>query len=166
MEQILLEALLRHMENTEVIRDIQRGFINDKSCLINQLAFCDGVTTAVDKVMEHRDNPKSTLMMLACVNIDKAKGMILNNRLQQAGSLWVLEGHNLVSPKPSHFQCEQTRFSQPFFKEKVLYPSNQVGDPPLSFLCWDPRAGCRTADYIKTEEIIGIMWKRFELFEK
>lgn len=36
-------------------------------------------------VMEHRDNPKSTLMMLACVNIDKAKGMILNNRLQQAG---------------------------------------------------------------------------------
>lgn len=35
-------------------------------------------------VMEHRDNPKSTLMMLGCVNIDKAKEMILNNRLQQA----------------------------------------------------------------------------------
>lgn len=28
-------------------------------------------------VMKHRDNPKSTLMMLACVNIDKAKGRIL-----------------------------------------------------------------------------------------
>lgn len=36
-------------------------------------------------VMEHRDNLKSTLKMLACVNIDKAKGIILNNRLQQAG---------------------------------------------------------------------------------
>lgn len=34
-------------------------------------------------VMEHRDNPKSTLMMLVHVNIDKAKGTILNNRLQQ-----------------------------------------------------------------------------------
>lgn len=36
-------------------------------------------------VMEHRDNPKSTLMMLACVNIDKAKGMILSKRLQREG---------------------------------------------------------------------------------
>lgn len=35
-------------------------------------------------VMEHRYNSKKTLMMLACVNVDK--GMILNNRLQHTGT--------------------------------------------------------------------------------
>ena len=47
MEQILLEVMLRHMENEEVTDDSKHSFSKGKSCLKKLVALYDRVTAVV-----------------------------------------------------------------------------------------------------------------------
>jgi len=49
MEQLILEVIMKQVEEKKVIRSSQRGFSKGKSCLTNLIAFYDGMTGWVDE---------------------------------------------------------------------------------------------------------------------
>jgi len=49
MEQIILSAITQHVQDNQVIRPSQHGFVKGRSCLTNLISFYDKVTHLVVK---------------------------------------------------------------------------------------------------------------------
>ncbi|GAB0175842.1 mitochondrial enolase superfamily member 1 [Grus japonensis] len=49
MEQIILSAIMWHVQDNKVVKPSQHGFMKGKSCLTNLISFCDEVICLVDE---------------------------------------------------------------------------------------------------------------------
>jgi len=72
MEQLILEVIIKQVEEKKVIRSSQHGFTKGKSCLINLIAFYDDMTGWVDE---------GRAVDVVCLNFSKAFDTVSHNIL-------------------------------------------------------------------------------------
>ncbi|KAK4824150.1 hypothetical protein QYF61_011228 [Mycteria americana] len=86
MEQIILSAITRHVQDNQGIRPSQHGFMKDRSCLTNLISSYDKVTRLVDE---------GKAVDVIYLDFSKAFDMVSHSILLEKLAAHSLDGHTL-----------------------------------------------------------------------
>ncbi|PKU28055.1 rna-directed dna polymerase from mobile element jockey-like [Limosa lapponica baueri] len=86
MEQIILSAITRHVQDNHVIRPSQHGFMKGRSYSTNLISFCDKVTCLVDE---------GKAVDVVYLNFSKAFDMVSHSILLEKWAAHGLDGSTL-----------------------------------------------------------------------
>ncbi|KAK4806789.1 hypothetical protein QYF61_005585 [Mycteria americana] len=111
MEQIILSAITQHVQDNQVIRPSQHGFMKGRSCLTNLISFYDRVTCLVDE---------GKAVNVVYLDFSKAFDTVSHSILLEKLAAHGLDGHTLRWVKNwLDGQAQRVVFWAPHYKKDI-----------------------------------------------